>query len=27
VDLLAEDLGLTKTLRTFNEQRDFLADL
>jgi hypothetical protein len=27
VDLLAEDLGLTMTLRTFNEQRDFLADL
>lgn len=27
VDLLAEDLGLTSALRTFNEQRDFLADL
>lgn len=27
VDLLAGDLGLPSTLRTFNEQRDFLADL
>jgi Nucleotidyl transferase AbiEii toxin, Type IV TA system len=27
VDLLANDLGLSSTLRTFNEQRDFLADL
>jgi Nucleotidyl transferase AbiEii toxin, Type IV TA system len=27
VDLLAGDLGLPRTLRTFNEQRDFLADI
>jgi hypothetical protein len=27
IDLLAGDLGLPTTLRTFNEQHDFLADL
>jgi hypothetical protein len=27
VDLLADDLGLPHTERTFNEQRDFLADI
>ncbi len=27
IDLLANDLGLPSTLRTFNEQRDFLADI
>jgi hypothetical protein len=27
IDLLAGDLGLPTTLRTFNEQHDFLADI